>query len=106
MELAEGGSLRHALDDEALTLSWPLRMRLLLEVAEGMRYLHRADEGRRPIVHRDLKAANVLLDNKNMEHAVSVQGRSSAFGRVWGSVCGQGFTQRAACEQSAAGVSG
>ena len=71
MELAQGGSLRRALDDESQALPWPLRARLLLEVAEGMRHLHRADAGHQPIVHRDLKAANVLLSSADLPRAVA-----------------------------------
>ena len=40
MELCEGDSLRHALDDAAQTLSWELRTRWLLQIAEGMAELH------------------------------------------------------------------
>ena len=40
MELCEGDSLRQALDDRARPLSWELRTRWLLQVAEGMAELH------------------------------------------------------------------
>ena len=40
MELCEGDSLRQALDDAAQTLSWELRTRWLLQIAEGMAELH------------------------------------------------------------------
>ena len=110
MELAQGGSLRCALDDKALALPWPLRIRLLLGVAEGMRHLHRADAGHRPIVHRDLKAANVLLSSKDLQQAVSAQG-DRTFGRARGHteplpVHGQKSLCEGQCEQSVAGERG
>ena len=40
MELCEGDSLRQALDDTARPLSWELRTRWLLQIAEGMAELH------------------------------------------------------------------
>ena len=40
MELCEGDSLRQALDDRARELSWELRTRWLLQIAEGMAELH------------------------------------------------------------------
>ena len=40
MELCEGDSLRQALDDRERELSWELRTRWLLQIAEGMAELH------------------------------------------------------------------
>ena len=40
MELCEGDSLRQALDDTTQALSWELRTRWLLQIAEGMAELH------------------------------------------------------------------
>ena len=69
MELACGGSLRDLLDDreDAPCLPWALRIKWLQHVAEGMAALHAVRP--RPIVHRDLKAANVLLSSTDMEQA-------------------------------------
>ena len=67
MELACGGSLRDLLDDRerAPCLPWALRIKWLQHVAEGMAALHAARP--KPIVHRDLKAANVLLSSTDTD---------------------------------------
>ena len=60
MELADYGSLRDAMDDHPLLLTSnvEVQLTLALHVAEGMAYLHAQDP---PILHHDLKSANVLL---------------------------------------------
>ena len=58
MELMTGGSLR-AMLDSATSKPWRRRLAWLLDVAKGMCWL--AGLLPNPIVHRDLKAQNVLL---------------------------------------------
>lgn len=43
-------------------LDWKLRMKLGTDVANGLVYLHTSFET--PFIHRDIKSANILLDNK------------------------------------------
>ncbi|KAG0251816.1 Cell cycle serine/threonine-protein kinase cdc5/MSD2 [Actinomortierella ambigua] len=62
MELAENGSLEHAITKGHLAVDdWTTKRRLASEIAQGLAFIHQ--EG---IVHRDLKSANVLL-TKHME---------------------------------------
>ncbi|RZC74182.1 hypothetical protein C5167_049664 [Papaver somniferum] len=62
-EYMENNSLARALfgrADQRLNLNWPTRLRICLDIAKGLAYLH--EESRLKIVHRDIKATNVLLD--------------------------------------------
>ncbi|WP_432214592.1 protein kinase domain-containing protein, partial [Salmonella enterica] len=42
-------------------MNWPTRFRICIGIARGLAFLH--DESRLKIVHRDIKATNVLLDS-------------------------------------------
>ncbi|WVZ90268.1 hypothetical protein U9M48_036582 [Paspalum notatum var. saurae] len=52
-------------------LNWAQRLRIIKGVASGLCYLH--EDWERVIIHRDIKASNVLLDN-------TMNGRLSDFG--------------------------
>ncbi|KAJ0457954.1 putative protein kinase RLK-Pelle-DLSV family [Helianthus annuus] len=47
-------------DDQKLKLDWSRRKKICMQIACGLAYLH--EESRLKIVHRDMKATNVLLD--------------------------------------------
>ncbi|XP_022870375.1 probable LRR receptor-like serine/threonine-protein kinase At1g29720 [Olea europaea var. sylvestris] len=60
-EYMENNSLAHVLFNEnQLMLDWPTRFKICIGVARGLAFLH--DESGLRIVHRDIKATNVLLD--------------------------------------------
>lgn len=58
-EFLAGGSLHSVLNDLRRDLPWRTRMKIALRVALGMKHLHE-----RNMLHRDLKSANVLLDEQ------------------------------------------
>ncbi|XP_028080360.1 probable LRR receptor-like serine/threonine-protein kinase At1g07650 isoform X3 [Camellia sinensis] len=62
-EYMENNSLARALfgpKEWQLNLGWPTRLRICIGIARGLASLH--EESRLKIVHRDIKATNVLLD--------------------------------------------
>ncbi|CAI8618722.1 unnamed protein product [Vicia faba] len=61
-EYMENNSLAHALfsSENQLKLDWPSRLRICIGIAKGLAFLH--EESRLKVVHRDIKATNVLLD--------------------------------------------
>ncbi|XP_058006438.1 LRR receptor-like serine/threonine-protein kinase IOS1 isoform X2 [Hevea brasiliensis] len=62
-EYMANGNLKHHLSGEQPDiLSWEGRLRVALEAAQGLEYLHNGCKP--PIVHRDVKTTNILLDAK------------------------------------------
>nr|XP_025881513.1 probable LRR receptor-like serine/threonine-protein kinase At1g56140 isoform X2 [Oryza sativa Japonica Group] len=60
-EYLENGSLDRAIFGHSiLKLDWAMRFDIILGIARGLTYLHEESSVR--IVHRDIKASNVLLD--------------------------------------------
>ncbi|CAL8165339.1 unnamed protein product [Prunus armeniaca] len=57
------GSLdRYLYDRPTVTLNWSQRFRVITGVASGLFYLH--EEWEQVVIHRDVKASNVLLDGE------------------------------------------
>ncbi|KAI8012073.1 putative leucine-rich repeat receptor-like serine/threonine-protein kinase [Camellia lanceoleosa] len=70
-EYMENNSLARALfglEECQLKLDWATRYKICIGIARGLAYLH--EESRLKIVHRDIKATNVLLD-KNLNPKIS-----------------------------------
>lgn len=61
MEFCSRGSMHDLLHDMKSTLPFELLLHLATQAAQGMNFLHESDP---PIIHRDLKSHNILLDDK------------------------------------------
>ncbi|CAK9183851.1 unnamed protein product [Ilex paraguariensis] len=62
-ELMQNGSLETQLHgpSRGSALTWHLRMKIALDAARGLEYLH--EHCNPPVIHRDLKSSNILLDS-------------------------------------------
>ncbi|ERN15232.1 hypothetical protein AMTR_s00056p00197980 [Amborella trichopoda] len=64
-EYMSKGNLKEILSDKnrnSVSLNWEQRLRVALSVAQGLEYLHYGCKP--PIVHRDVKTSNILLNEK------------------------------------------
>eukprot|EP00980_Cylindrotheca_fusiformis_P005534 scaffold1172_cov115-Cylindrotheca_fusiformis.AAC.9 len=61
MECMENGSLYDLLRNETVFTGGEMIMQIVRDVAQGLRFLH---SSKPPILHRDLKAKNILIDSR------------------------------------------
>ncbi|KAH0727022.1 hypothetical protein KY284_002887 [Solanum tuberosum] len=62
-EFIPNGSLKESLSGKSgIKLDWKRRLRIALGAARGLQYLH--DHVDPPIIHRDIKSNNILLDER------------------------------------------
>ncbi|XP_065854852.1 calcium/calmodulin-regulated receptor-like kinase 2 [Euphorbia lathyris] len=60
-EFMSNGSLANLLyNEEEIVLGWKERVQIALDISHGIEYLHEGAVP--PVIHRDLKSANILLD--------------------------------------------
>ncbi|XP_057739512.1 calcium/calmodulin-regulated receptor-like kinase 2 [Arachis stenosperma] len=60
-QFMSNGSLANLLYGEEKQLSWDDRLQVALDISHGIEYLHEGAVP--PVIHRDLKSANILLDH-------------------------------------------
>ncbi|CAG8769978.1 4034_t:CDS:2, partial [Racocetra persica] len=61
LQYAEGGNLRQYLENNHSKLSWTDKVRIIIDIASGLQYIHNHD-----IVHLSLHPHNILLHNEQL----------------------------------------
>ncbi|XP_027334329.1 putative leucine-rich repeat receptor-like protein kinase At2g19210 isoform X2 [Abrus precatorius] len=75
--MANGNVQQHLSVDNPNVLKWNERLIVAVDAAQGLDYLHNGCKP--PLIHRDLKTSNILLD-QNMHAKISDFGLCRAFG--------------------------
>ncbi|KAL8223146.1 hypothetical protein R6Q57_020545 [Mikania cordata] len=74
-EYASKGCLDRYLNDARL--SWIKRLKICIDIANGLKFLHGGGVGQDIVIHRDIKSSNILLNNDweakicGFEHAIT-----------------------------------
>ncbi|PON43781.1 S-receptor-like serine/threonine-protein kinase [Parasponia andersonii] len=78
-EYMSNKSLNHFIfgDNKSAKLDWKKRFNIIMGIARGLLYLHQ--DSKLQIIHRDLKASNILLDS-NLNPKISDFGLARIFG--------------------------
>mmetsp|Transcript_111189 Transcript_111189/g.313779 ORF Transcript_111189/g.313779 Transcript_111189/m.313779 type:complete len:298 (+) Transcript_111189:51-944(+) len=87
MELCWGGTIFELLHESDVPLSWMQNLKMLLDTANVMMYLHDFNP---PIIHRDLKSLNILLASEVVGPVSVPQVKVADFG----------FSRTSGCHQS------
>ncbi|GMY34438.1 putative leucine-rich repeat receptor-like serine/threonine-protein kinase At2g19230, partial [Fagus crenata] len=74
--MANGDLKNHLSVNNTNVLNWNERLQIAVDAAHGLEYLHNGCKP--PIIHRDLKTSNILL-NENMQAKIADFGLSRAF---------------------------
>ncbi|KAL8214412.1 hypothetical protein R6Q57_003861 [Mikania cordata] len=76
-ELITNGSLDDYLGMEGkmTNLTWMQRIKICIDIAQGLDYIHTTMDNKRKIIHRDIKSANILLD-ENLQAKIADFGLS------------------------------
>ena len=78
LEYCSGGNLFDLLHRKGLIdLSWRQRLKILIDIARGMNYLHTLPE---KVIHRDLKSLNVLLSEEIVDEYDTPTAKVTDFG--------------------------
>ncbi|XP_020554920.1 calcium/calmodulin-regulated receptor-like kinase 2 isoform X2 [Sesamum indicum] len=82
-EYMRNGSLENLIyNDEEQVLSWEDRLQIALDISHGIEYLH--DGAVPPVIHRDLKSANILLDHSMRAKEEVFDGHNSGLKGTYG----------------------
>uniref|UniRef100_A0A0E0H9N8 non-specific serine/threonine protein kinase n=1 Tax=Oryza nivara TaxID=4536 RepID=A0A0E0H9N8_ORYNI len=93
-DLIERGSLASIWHDQELAkeLDWPKRVTVVMDIGQALCYLHHDYDD--PIVHRDIKSSNILLDHdfkaylSDFGMAKKLKDNSSSWSTIFAGTCG------------------
>lgn len=63
MEFIPNGDLFHFLHKSTTNLSWRMTLKICLDIAKGLHYMHSISP---PIIHRDIRSPNILVCFKSI----------------------------------------